>query len=76
MQFLNTKSALLALTAFQTAYAHSGFSNFYVDGADQGDAICVRMNPDPSKWTFPLEDLTSSDMACGECFPKSLNSAI
>jgi hypothetical protein len=67
MQLLNTKTALLALTTAQSIYAHTGFSNFFVDGVDQGDAICVRMNPDPSKWTFPLEDLSSPDMACGKC---------
>lgn len=24
------------------------------------------MNPDPQKWSFPVEDLNSPDMACGK----------
>jgi hypothetical protein len=57
MQLLNFKSSLLAVTALQQVAAHSGFSNFFVDGVDQGDAICVRMNTDPSKWTVCIHPL-------------------
>jgi hypothetical protein len=35
MQFSNIKSAVLALTVLQNVAAHSGFSNFFVDGVDQ-----------------------------------------
>lgn len=43
-------------------------TNFYVNGADQGDGICVRMNPDWDTWSFPIKDLASSDMACGNYY--------
>ncbi|KAF2432618.1 hypothetical protein EJ08DRAFT_695372 [Tothia fuscella] len=65
MQITNSKLALLALAAMQSAYSHSAFNNFYVDGVDQGDSICVRNNPNLSEFTSPVEDLTSSDLACG-----------
>jgi Auxiliary Activity family 9 (formerly GH61) len=45
--------------------AHSGMSNFYVNGVNQGDAVCVRMNKNPDLWTNPVNDLSSTDMACG-----------
>ena len=40
-------------------------SNFYVNRVDQGDAVCVRMNPDPDTWDNPIENLAGSEMACG-----------
>ena len=46
-------------------YAHTTFTNFYVDGTDQGDAKCVRMNMDPKTATTFVPDLESPEMACG-----------
>lgn len=31
----------------------------------QGDATCVRMPKYPNNATFPVNDLSSTDMACG-----------
>lgn len=59
------KNALMGLSLLQAANAHMGMTNFYVNGADQGDGICVRMNPNWDEWSFPIRDLDSSDMACG-----------
>jgi len=55
---------LLALAAAPAAMAHTLFSNLYVDGVDQGDAVAMRMKLDPSTATSPLPDVTSNDMAC------------
>jgi Auxiliary Activity family 9 (formerly GH61) len=57
----------LALLAAQQAFAHTGFSNFYVNGVDQGEAICVRMskNLGPQVWNWPITNLASNDFACG-----------
>ena len=49
----------------QFANAHTAFTNFFVDGIDQGDEVAVRMSNDLSKATFPLPSITSPDMACG-----------
>jgi len=68
-----TKHALVALTAARAVWGHFGISNFYVNGVDQGDGICVRMNKDPSKWDFPIEDLSSSNMACGYSGTEGVN---
>ena len=60
--------SLLALGAIQAAAAHTIFTNFYVNGVDQGDngtAKCVRMNMTPDNASSPVEDLASNDMACG-----------
>ncbi|ORY65043.1 glycosyl hydrolase family 61-domain-containing protein [Pseudomassariella vexata] len=45
--------------------AHSIFSTLFVDDVSQGDATCVRMNPDSDQATAPVIDLASDDMACG-----------
>jgi hypothetical protein len=52
-----------ALVVLQTAAAHTVFTTLYVDDVNQGDGTCVRMGmKDP---TSPVNDLTSTDMACG-----------
>jgi hypothetical protein len=66
MHFL---TAAIALGAIQSATAHTIFTNFYVDGVDQGAATCVRMNMTPDNATSPVEDLASNDMACGKSQP-------
>lgn len=56
----------IALAVLGTgAYGHTLFTNFFVDGADQGDAVCVRMTNHTQNATAPLPDITSPDMACG-----------
>jgi hypothetical protein len=32
----------------------------------QGDGKCIRMNMDRSQANFPVENVMSSDMVCGE----------
>ena len=56
---------LLAAGSAQLSLAHTSFTNFYVDGVNQGDGVAVRMNTDPGKATFPINGITSPDMACG-----------
>ncbi|KZF19328.1 lytic polysaccharide monooxygenase [Xylona heveae TC161] len=66
MKLLSGKSiALAALAGLQAVHAHTLFTNFYVDGENQGNGVCVREPNDPSKANFPIEDLSSNDMACG-----------
>ncbi|KAI4205714.1 MAG: hypothetical protein LQ350_000211 [Teloschistes chrysophthalmus] len=58
-------SLLLAAVTLDTALAHTTFTNFYVDGAPQGDGTCVRMSNDIPKATWPVRPIDSQDMACG-----------
>jgi len=58
----------LALSALQLAAAHTIFTTLFVNGVDQGDGTCVRMNMTPDNCTFPVNDLASNDMACGTYF--------
>lgn len=55
----------LALPALQLVAAHTVFTTLFVNGVDQGDGKCVRMNMTPNNCTFPVNDLASNDMACG-----------
>ncbi|TAQ87558.1 hypothetical protein B7494_g4133 [Chlorociboria aeruginascens] len=57
-------SLVLTLAAVQTAIAHTIFTTLYVDDVDQGDGTCIRMPLNPSTATDPINDLTSTDMAC------------
>lgn len=59
------KAALLSLALSQTTRAHTTFTNFFVDGVDQGNGTCVRMSNVMGQQTFPLASITSDDMACG-----------
>ncbi|CAK7218505.1 hypothetical protein SCUCBS95973_003511 [Sporothrix curviconia] len=54
---------LAALVAIATA--HTSFTTLFINGVDQGDGTCVRQPTDPQTSTFPISDLTSSDMICG-----------
>lgn len=65
MRFSNIKSVVLAVAAAQAVNAHTVFTNFYVDGVNQGDGTCVRMSNVNSKATNPVNDITGNDMACG-----------
>ncbi|KAI4256064.1 MAG: hypothetical protein LQ352_002254 [Teloschistes flavicans] len=65
MYLLKAKILLLAAATLDTAIAHTTFTNFYVDGAPQGDGTCVRMNNDIPKATWPVRPIDSQDMACG-----------
>ncbi|KAF2739033.1 hypothetical protein EJ04DRAFT_485358 [Polyplosphaeria fusca] len=58
------QSLLLALAALPASLAHTVWTDFYVDGVGQGDAVAIRMRKDPKTASFPVEDLSSNDMAC------------
>lgn len=49
----------------RSATAHTLFTNFFVDGVDQGNSTCVRMSNIIQNATDPLPDVTTPDMACG-----------
>ncbi len=66
MQF-SAAALVLGLTALKAA-AHSVFTTLFVDGVNQGDGTCVRMNMNPDTATSPINDLSSNDMACGMYF--------
>ncbi|KAL4902894.1 glycosyl hydrolase family 61-domain-containing protein [Aspergillus multicolor] len=53
-------SGLLPLVA-----GHTIMSTLYVDGENQGDGVCIRMNRNADKATFPIEPLANDAMACG-----------
>ncbi|KAJ8107866.1 hypothetical protein OPT61_g8570 [Boeremia exigua] len=62
---MKTQSMLLAaLASAPAALAHTAFTDFYVDGVAQGDAVAMRMSTDPQHATAPIADLASDDMAC------------
>ncbi|KAL9595597.1 MAG: hypothetical protein Q9179_004916 [Wetmoreana sp. 5 TL-2023] len=65
MQLFGFKALLLAAATLETATAHTTFTNFYLDGAPQGDGTCVRMSNDIPKATYPIRPVTGQDMACG-----------
>ena len=46
--------------------AHTSFTNFFVDGVNQGDGTAVRMSNIMAKATYPLPSITTPDMACGK----------
>ena len=66
---------LLAAGSAQVCHAHTSFTNFYVDGVNQGDGVAVRMNGNPAKATFPVEGIANSEMACGMFIATSIESS-
>lgn len=56
--------AVLASASAPTALAHTVFTDFFVDGMPQGDAVAMRMNPDIGRAGSPIARLDSDDMAC------------
>jgi hypothetical protein len=59
MRFLN------ALGLIPLVAGHTIMTTLYVDGENQGDGVCIRMNRDPEHATFPIEPLANDAMACG-----------
>ncbi|KAF7596950.1 hypothetical protein BBP40_011316 [Aspergillus hancockii] len=58
------RSALFLLLA-PLALSHTTFTTLYVDEVNQGDGTCIRMGHDGSTVNFPIEPLSSKDIACG-----------
>ncbi|KAI9667977.1 MAG: hypothetical protein M1821_000797 [Bathelium mastoideum] len=56
---------LAALGAIHLAAGHTLFTNFYLNGVDQGNGTCVRMPMTPSNATFPITNLLGDEIACG-----------
>lgn len=65
MRFYDVQGLLLVAAAAQVINAHTVFTNFYVNGVNQGPAKCVRMSNDVHTATNPIHGITSDDMACG-----------
>jgi len=65
MRFSPIKIVLVTAGAAHLTNAHTSFTNFFVDGVDQGDEVAVRMSNNLPQATFPLPNVTSPDMACG-----------
>ncbi|KAF3003533.1 hypothetical protein E8E13_005622 [Curvularia kusanoi] len=62
---MKTQSMLFAaLASAPAAFAHTAFTNFYVDGVSQGDAVAMRMSTNTAHSTAPIQGLGSDDMAC------------
>ena len=65
MRLLDCKVTLLALWFSWTASTHTVFTNFFVDGVEQGNGTCVRMSNVMGQQTSPIASVTGDDMACG-----------
>ena len=57
----------LFLGTVQLVQSHTAFTNFFVNGVDQGDGTAVRISNILSQATFPIPSVTSPYMACGKC---------
>lgn len=66
MRISHVKIFLLAAGAAQLARAHTAFTNFFVNGVDEGDGTAVRMSNNIQQATYPISSVTSPDMACGK----------
>ena len=66
MRLYDIKGLVLAAAAAQVIHAHTAFTNFYVNGINQGNATCVRMSNVINSATNPIHGITSDDMACGK----------
>ncbi|OXV07098.1 hypothetical protein Egran_05137 [Elaphomyces granulatus] len=63
----STQSAVLALFCFfGTSFAHTVMTTIFVDGVNQGDGVCIRMNMNGSTSNTYIKPITSKDMACGK----------
>ncbi|KAL8841195.1 MAG: hypothetical protein Q9170_001049 [Blastenia crenularia] len=65
MHLIDSRALLVAVAAFEIVNAHTAFTNFFIDGAPQGDGTCVRMSNNIQQATYPIRPVTSNDMACG-----------
>lgn len=70
MHFVRS-AALVALLQLSAVSAHTTFTTLYVDGVNQGDGVCVRMNQNAETASYPIAPLTSKEIACGMYIPKT-----
>lgn len=66
-------TAGLAATLASVVEAHTSFTTLFINDINQGDGTCVRQPKNPQTSTNPVEDLSSTDMACGQYFFLSLS---
>jgi hypothetical protein len=62
---LRLPAVLAILALFGTGWSHTTMSTLFVDGVNQGDGVCIRMNNNASTTNYPINPVTSKDMACG-----------
>lgn len=66
MRSFHIEIIILAAGTASFASAHTTFTNFFVDGVDQGDGTAVRMSNNIPEATYPLPNINTPDMACGK----------
>ncbi|KAG8628763.1 hypothetical protein KVT40_002628 [Elsinoe batatas] len=59
------QTLLLGVALAPSALAHTIFTNFYVNGVDQGNGTCVRMSKIDNEANSPVPDVEGTDMTCG-----------
>lgn len=73
--FTSSWSAALAVCiVLATSQAHTVMTTLFVDGVNQGDGVCIRMNSNGSTSNFFVSSVSSKDIACGKeekSFPDS-----
>ncbi|KAE8350305.1 glycosyl hydrolase family 61-domain-containing protein [Aspergillus coremiiformis] len=58
------RSALFLLLA-PLALGHTSLTTLFVDEVNQGDGTCIRMDHSGNTVNFPIEPVSSKEMACG-----------
>ena len=66
MRSRSAKVAFAASALLGSVQAHTRFTTLFVDGANQGDAVCVRMDMDGERTNSPIAGVQSPEMACGK----------
>lgn len=66
MHINSAKTAFATLALLGSVQAHTRFTTLFVDGQNQGDAVCIRMDMDGERTNSPLANVLSPDMACGK----------
>lgn len=59
------KTAFTALALMGSVQAHTRFTTLFVDGQNQGDGVCIRMDMNGGKTNSPIGGIQSQEMACG-----------
>lgn len=59
------KITLAALALVGSVQAHTRPTTLFVDGHNQGDGVCVRMDMNGSTTNSPIAGIQSPQMACG-----------
>jgi hypothetical protein len=65
MHFNPTKTTFAALALLGSVQAHTRFTTLFVDGHNQGDGVCIRMDMNGETCNSPIAGLQSPEMACG-----------